>query len=60
MILSLKKANTYYDAMISRGYEGDFPFWEEKKSVKAWQLVILGLYITVLLLIARITSVIDK
>lgn len=60
LILSLKKANTYYDAMISRGYEGDFPFWEEKKSVKAWQLVILGLYITVLLLIARITSVIDK
>lgn len=60
LILSLKKANTYYDAMVSRGYEGEFPFWEEQKSVKVWQFLILGLYIAVLLSVGMITSVISK
>lgn len=43
-ILSLQKANTYYDAMVSRGYEGNFPFWEEQKSVKIWQIGIVAAY----------------
>lgn len=56
LILSLKKANTYYDAMVSRGYEGDFPIWEEQKSVKVWQIILLGLYIGVLLAVAVISK----
>lgn len=54
LILSLKKANTYYDAMVSRGYEGDFPVWQEQKSVKAWQILLLVLYIGVLLSVTMI------
>ena len=43
-LLSLRKADTYYDAMVSRGYEGEFFFWEEKKPVKFWQAGILAMY----------------
>ena len=43
--MSVKKANTYYDAMVSRGYEGDLPFWEEEKQVKLWQAGALVLYL---------------
>ena len=53
-ILSLKKANTYYDAMVSRCYEGDLPFWEEEKPIKAWQIGILALYVAGLLLLTGI------
>lgn len=56
LILSLNKANTYYDAMVSRGYEGDFPVWEEQKSVKVWQILLLVLYIAVLLAVAVISE----
>ncbi len=48
LILSLKKANTYYDAMVSRGYEGEFCFWEEEKPVKAWQIPALVGYVMIL------------
>ncbi len=44
LILSLKKANTYYDAMESRCYEGQMPFWEEEKPVKVWQILALAAY----------------
>lgn len=44
-LVSLKKANTYYDAMVSRGYDGDLPFWEEEKPVKFWQFGALALYV---------------
>lgn len=43
-LLSLRKANTYYDAMVSRGYEGELIFWEEEKPVKLWQAGILAIY----------------
>ena len=43
-LLSLRKANTYYDAMVSRGYEGELVFWEEEKPVKLWQVGILAMY----------------
>ena len=43
-LLSLRKADTYYDAMVSRGYEGEFLFWEEEKPVKFWQAGILAMY----------------
>lgn len=50
-ILSLKKANTYYDAMVSRCYEGDLPFWEEEKQIKAWQIGLLAVYVAGLFLL---------
>ncbi|MEY8390165.1 cobalt ECF transporter T component CbiQ [Lachnospiraceae bacterium] len=48
LILSMKKANTYYDAMVSRGYAGEFSLWEEEKPVKAWQVLALACYSSVL------------
>ena len=51
LILSLKKANLYYDAMVSRGYKGEFFFWEEEKNVKAWQVLLLLCYLTALMLL---------
>ncbi len=53
LILSLKKANTYYDAMVSRGYDGEFFFWEEEKPVRIWQILSLGLYTVVLICLER-------
>ena len=44
LIVSLKKANTYYDAMESRGYEGEMPFWEQEKPVRMWQILALAAY----------------
>lgn len=38
LILSLKKADVYYDAMEARGYEGTCLFWEEKKALTMNQL----------------------
>lgn len=43
-LISLKKANSCYDAMISRGYEGELPFWEEEKQLKLWQIGLLLVY----------------
>lgn len=33
LVVSLKKANAYYDAMISRCYDGDLVFLEEEKPI---------------------------
>lgn len=51
LVLSLKKANIYYDAMVSRGYEGEFPFWEEEKPLAVWQIPALIFYLSVLVLL---------
>ena len=37
LVVSLKKANAYYDAMISRCYDGEFVFLEEEKPVTVKQ-----------------------
>ncbi len=50
LILALKKANTYYDAMVSRGYEGELLFWEEEKPIEFWQYLLLAGYFAVLVL----------
>lgn len=42
LILSLKRANACYDAMVSRGYEGELPFWGEEKPVTIWQAAALA------------------
>ncbi len=43
-VLSMKKADQYYDAMEARGYEGSLRFWEEKKKLTVKQLMFAGGY----------------
>ncbi|SHO44226.1 cobalt ECF transporter T component CbiQ [Anaerocolumna xylanovorans] len=50
-VMSMKKADMYYDAMEARGYEGDCDFWEEKKALTGGQLVYGFLYGALLILI---------
>lgn len=49
LIMSMKKAETYYDAMEARGYEGNALFWEEKRPLAANQLLFAGLCLALLL-----------
>lgn len=51
-LISLKKANTYYDAMVSRGYDGKIEFLSEEKPVKVWQIACCLCYFALLVLIA--------
>ena len=44
LIISLKKANAYYDAMESRCYTGELLFLEEKKPVRKNQIIIGIIY----------------
>lgn len=48
-VVSLKKANTYYDALTARCYDGELLFLEEEKKVKGWQLWAAAGYFLVLL-----------
>ncbi len=48
-VVSLKKANTYYDALTARCYDGELLFLEEEKEVKGWQLWTAAGYFLVLL-----------
>lgn len=50
-ILSLKKADTYYDAMISRCYDGEIRFLEEEKKVTGIQVVGITAYLASLVLV---------
>ena len=38
-IVSLKKANAYYNALEARCYDGELNFLEEEKPVRTWQIV---------------------
>ncbi len=51
-LISLKKANAYYDAMLARGYEGSIEFLNEEYSVKAWQIAASIIYFVIIVLIA--------
>lgn len=51
LIISLKKANAYYDAMEARCYDGDLMFLEEHKSVEIMQIVFSVAFIVFLILI---------
>lgn len=53
-IISLKRANAYYDAMLSRGYEGEIKFLNEEYPVKLWQVTASVVYFMILILIAFI------
>lgn len=50
-IISLKKANSYYDAMESRGYDGDLIFLEEDKKIETIQVVAVVAFIVFLILL---------
>ena len=51
LVLSMKKADVYYDAMVSRCYEGEILFLEEKKRVTPVQTAGLAAYLMGLVLI---------
>ncbi|MDO4555050.1 MAG: cobalt ECF transporter T component CbiQ [Lachnospiraceae bacterium] len=47
-IVSLKKANAYYDAMESRCYDGELRFLEEEKKVETIEVLSAAIYLVVL------------
>lgn len=51
LIISIKKANTYYNAMESRCYDGDMLFLEEEKPVKTIHVLLTFIYFFILILI---------
>lgn len=55
LIVSLKKANAYYDAMESRCYDGEMNFLEENKEIKRIQILASILYILILTIVHFIT-----
>lgn len=52
LVISMKKADAYYDAMVSRGYDGELRFWEEDKPLKASHAVVGAVYIAFLFVIS--------
>lgn len=48
-IVSLKKANAYYDAMESRCYDGELCFLEEEKPLQKKQAVLAAVYLILLI-----------
>jgi len=55
LVISLNKANAYYDAMEARCYDGDLIFLEEDKKVEKIQIVVVAVFIIFLILIWGIT-----
>ena len=51
LIISLKKANSYYDAMEARCYDVDLMFLEEDKDIKKIQIVFAVVFIIFLILL---------
>jgi cobalt/nickel transport system permease protein len=52
LVVSMKKAGAYYDALIARGYEGQLLFLEEEKSVNGTQiLAFIGFFLLIALVI---------
>ena len=45
LVVSLKKANAYYDALVSRGYDGELRFLEKEKKLDKEQAVLGSVYI---------------
>lgn len=50
-IVSLKKANAYYNALESRGYNGELLFLEEEKKCKVAHMILAIVYVATLVLI---------
>lgn len=55
LVVSLKKANAYYNAMESRCYNGEIIFLEEEKSIKAVHIYGAVFYFTAMIIIYIIT-----
>ncbi|EHJ00943.1 cobalt ABC transporter, inner membrane subunit CbiQ [Clostridium sp. DL-VIII] len=55
LIISLKKANAYYDAMEARCYDGELVFLEEDKKIEIIQIVFAILFIIFLILLWSFT-----
>jgi len=55
LVVSLQKANTYYDAMEARCYDGDLIFLEQDKKVEAIQIVVAVAFIIFLILLWSFT-----
>ena len=45
LVVSLKKANAYYDALVSRGYDGELRFLEREKKMDSEQITLGVVYI---------------
>lgn len=48
-LISLKKANAYYDALLSRGYDGKIEFLADEKQIRPWQIGGCVCYFTILI-----------
>lgn len=55
LVVSLKKANIYYNAMESRCYDGDIMFLEEEKNINAAQICGIIVYFMVMISVYIIT-----
>lgn len=55
LIISLKKANAYYDAMEARCYDGDLVFLEEDKNIEIIQIALAAVFIIFLILLWSFT-----
>jgi len=54
-LISLRKANAYYDALLSRGYDGKLEFLNDETPVKAKQAVGVAVYFLVLCAVIILT-----
>ncbi|AKN31461.1 cobalt ABC transporter permease [Clostridium carboxidivorans P7] len=55
LVTSLKRANSYYDAMEARCYDGEFIFYEEDKKVETIHIVTAAAFIIFLIVIWSFT-----
>jgi cobalt/nickel transport system permease protein len=55
LIISLKKANAYYDAMEARCYDGELVFLEEEKNIDRVQVISATAFIISLILLWYLT-----
>lgn len=53
-LMSMKKAEHYYDAMEARGYEGNGFFWEEKKPLTMDQIIWAVVYFGIVIILVVI------
>ncbi|ERI91100.1 cobalt ABC transporter, permease protein CbiQ [Clostridiales bacterium oral taxon 876 str. F0540] len=55
LLISLKKANAYYDAMESRCFDGELIFLQEDRKIETIQIVSASAYILFLIMLWRFT-----
>ncbi|SFB12497.1 cobalt/nickel transport system permease protein [Acetitomaculum ruminis DSM 5522] len=56
LIVSLKKANSYYDALCARGYTGELLFLEEDKPLKSKHIILGVTYVVFMVLLWATTK----